>query len=142
VDRFNLQIQIASSELKIQKLSDARDGLESQIGTELLNLAALRLQLGGRRTMSADTPYAAVPDTPGIPPDLAHVEMSKHLTGRGYAKQWTRHMDAPGGHHQLEYWTKGVTHGVMLMLTRGADAEPVSYRVFLDSFMCPGESLP
>jgi hypothetical protein len=139
VDRFNLQIQIASSELKLLKLGEARDGLETQIGTELLQLAKLKLQLGGRRPVSR----TAQPTQPEpVSPEQAHHEITEHLTARGYAKHWTRHTDTTGGRQQLEYWTKSVSESVMLMLTRNGDGEPTDCQVFLSSHMCPAESLP
>lgn len=141
MDRFNLQIQIASTELKLQRLEAVKDDLERQIANELSQLAQLRMALG-RGGQSVSPPIIPVRcECIQATPSEAHHELTEHLTSRGFTQAWVQHRVVGEQRQQIEYWTKSPVENAMLLLT-STTGELTDFKVFLDSQMCPQESLP
>jgi hypothetical protein len=141
VDRFNLQIQIASLELKLQKLEETKSSLEVQIAHELAQLAALRMQLGRRG--AAAMPPSTTPvrrEMPQPTPAEVYEELVAHLADRGYHKTWTRHV-VVDGNTRIEQWRKNTIEAVMVFVTLEGDAI-VNCQLFVSSLMCPEDPIP
>ena len=140
MDRFNLQIQIASVELKLQKLEETKNSLEIQIAHELAQLAALRLQLGQKGTAAMQpklTPRRR--EMPAQTQAEIYEELVAHLADRGYHNTWTRHM--PDGDTLVEQWAKNTIETV-LVLAQLEGASIVKCQLFVSSLMCPEDPIP
>ena len=160
MDRFNLQIQIAATELKIQKLKETQSHLEVQIAYEYQRLAQLKLAYGRGGS------YVSQPSRP-VSPSLGPEPLSSpakqlamlhaHLEQRGFRPDWQRAVEgsdrrtsADNGevtHHlswrkRIEYWTREPHENVIVVVTKGDDDQPTSFKMFLDTQMCEAKDLP
>ena len=136
MDRFNLQIKIASTELEIQKLEEAKNNLEGQIANKLATLASFRLRLARGVYMTTDDSDQAESVEPAdISLDDKVAAIREYLLAASY-KQTDRIF---GSSCTTEFWQKDEHHKLVLVI----HSEPVpGVDLYLSSKMVPVNSLP